>query len=63
MTGLICALAGMDLVRIDGEFPSFSDDDRYIVYNPGFTGVSVAERDGSNQKNIYKVAHSQHCCF
>lgn len=42
-------------MRIDGAFPSFSDDDRYLVYNEGFTGVSVADRDGSNKKVIYKV--------
>ncbi|CAL8471581.1 g11123 [Coccomyxa elongata] len=45
----------VDLVRIDGQFPSFSDDDRYIVHNDGFTGVAVCERDGSNKKTIYKA--------
>ena len=45
----------MDLVRIDGSFPSFSDDDAYILYNEGFTGVSAVARDGSNKQLIFKV--------
>lgn len=52
---LVDVFADVDLVRIDGEFPSFSDDDRYIVHNDGFTGVAVCERDGSSKKSIYEV--------
>ena len=48
-------LAGVDLVRIDGSFPSFSDDDAFILYNEGFTGVSAVARDGSNKQLIFKV--------
>lgn len=47
--------AGVDLVRIDGSFPSFSDDDAFILYNEGFTGVSAVARDGSNKQLIFKV--------
>ena len=49
-------MAGVDLVRIDGSFPSFSDDDAFILYNEGFTGVSAVARDGSNKQLIFKVA-------
>lgn len=45
----------MDLVRIDGSFPSFSDDDKYILYNEGFTGVSAVARDGSHKQLIFEV--------
>jgi len=51
--------AGVDLVRIDGSFPSFSDDDEYILYNEGFTGVSAVARDGSQKQLIFKVST---CC-
>lgn len=50
-------LPGVDLMRIDGSFPSFSDDDKYILYNEGFTGVSAVARDGSHKQLIFKV-----CC-
>ena len=49
-------MAGVDLVRIDGSFPSFSDDDAFILYNEGFTGVSAVARDGSHKQLIFKVA-------
>ena len=49
-------MAGVDLVRIDGSFPSFSDDDAFILYKEGFTGVSAVARDGSNKQLIFKVA-------
>ena len=47
--------AGVDIVRIDGSFPSSSDDDEHIIYNHGFTGVSQIKRDGSGQRLLYKV--------
>lgn len=46
-------------MRIDGSFPSFSDDDAYILYNEGFTGVSAVARDGSNKQLIFKVCTLQ----
>ena len=46
-------------MRIDGSFPSFSDDDAYILYNEGFTGVSAVARDGSNKQLIFKVCPLQ----
>ncbi len=49
----------LTLVRIDGSFPSFSDDDEYILYNEGFTGVSAVARDGSQKQLIFKVSA---CC-
>ncbi|CAL5224175.1 g6815 [Coccomyxa viridis] len=48
------SLPGVDLMRIDGSFPSFSDDDKYILYNEGFTGVSAVARDGSHKQLIFK---------
>ena len=42
-------------MRIDGSFPSFSDDDKYILYNEGFTGVSAVARDGSHKQLIFEV--------
>ena len=51
-------LAGVDLVRIDGSFPSFSDDDAFILYNEGFTGVSAVARDGSHKQLIFKAGFS-----
>ena len=53
----VAKLAGVDLMRIDGSFPSFSDDDKYILYNEGFTGVSAVARDGSHKQLIFEV-----CC-
>jgi hypothetical protein len=49
------SFAEVDLVRIDGTFPSFSDDDQYIVYNEDFAGVAAVRRDGSRRQQIYKV--------
>ena len=51
-------IAGVDLMRIDGSFPSFSDDDEYILYNEGFTGVSAVARDGSHKHQIFEVCPS-----
>ena len=48
-------MPGVDLMRIDGSFPSFSDDDKYILYNEGFTGVSAVARDGSHKQLIFEV--------
>lgn len=45
----------MDVVRIDGSFPSFFDDDSHIVYNEGFTGVSAMRRDGSHKRLLHSV--------
>ena len=45
-------------MRIDGSFPSFSDDDKYILYNEGFTGVSAVARDGSHKQLIFEVGPS-----
>lgn len=53
MMMMCCAEIG--LVRLDGSFPSFSDDDQYVVFNDGFTGVSAVKRDGSRKQVIYKV--------
>ena len=55
-------VAGVDLVRIGGSFPSFSDDDAFILYNEGFTGVSAVARDGSNKQLIFKVGASRSLC-
>jgi hypothetical protein len=52
-------VAGVDLVRIDGSFPSFSDDDAYILYNEGFKGVSAVASDGRNKQLIFKVCTLQ----
>ena len=49
---------GVDIVRIDGSFPSFSDDETHIIYNEGFTGVSAIRRDGSNKRLLYKARRS-----
>ena len=49
------ARAGVDIVRIDGSFPSFSDDEAHIIYNEGFTGVSAIRRDGGHKRLLYKV--------
>jgi hypothetical protein len=48
----------VDIVRIDGSFPSFSDDETHIIYNEGFTGVSAIRRDGSNKRLLYKARRS-----
>ncbi len=45
----------MGVVRIDGSFPSFADDDSRIVYNEGFTGVSTMRRDGSHKRLLHSV--------
>ena len=46
---------GVDVVRVDGSFPSFSDDESHIIYNPGFTGVAAMRRDGSHQQLLHKA--------
>lgn len=46
------------MVRINGEFPSFSADGQRIAFNEkGFQNITVMEPDGSHRKVVYEVTH------